>query len=350
MKLSLLGLSHKSSPVELREALARLPHSELYAALRREGSPEAVILSTCNRFEVYLFSRESDAPAKAETLLAELSGRSLEGRFYARGGSRAVEHLFEVAGGLDSLIVGESEILGQVKAAYETARDAGMTGKLSNVLFQRALNAGKKVRHDTGIAMGQISTASVAAQLAERIFGGLRDREVLILGAGHMAELSAKHLLGKKVGRIKIANRTWSRGAELAEKLSAEPCPWEEFPRALAEADIVVASTGSAEPVITRSMVAEAMKSRSGRSLFLIDIAMPRDVEESVHGLDHAYLYRLEDLEGIVAENLESRGAELERARQIARAKAAEFCSWHESVLSGREVSLRRHAAERQAA
>ncbi len=342
MKLSLVGVGHKSAPAEVREALAVVAAERFYEELRRQGCDEAVVLSTCNRFELYLCGEAGGRDQSwAVSFLERLAGVKLEGHAYARRADAAVAHLFEVASGLDSLVVGETEILGQVKTAYETARRAGMTGKHSNVLFQRALYVGKKIRNDTAIAVGQTSVASVAVQLAESIFGELSAREVLILGAGQMAELAARHLLSKKVARLKVANRTWERGEALARRLKAEAVAWESFAEHLKGADVVIASTASERPVLTREIVAGALPARQGRSLFVIDIAMPRDVEDSVHGLEHVYLYRLEDLEGIVARNLESRGGEIERARALAREKAGEFCAWQRSAAEGREISLK---------
>ena len=343
MSLTLVGISHKTSSLEARERLALLEPGAVFERLRREGAAEAAVLSTCNRFELYL--RGVSGPRALE-LLEEAAGVSLAGRAYVLSGAKAVGHLFEVASGLDSLVVGESEILGQVKGAYETARRAGMTGKLFNVLFQRALYTGKRARSATGIAVGQVSVASVAVQLAESIFGRLDQSEVLVLGAGAMAELTARHLLGRRVAKLMIANRTWERAQELAGLLGAEPLAWDQAPRALSRADIVVCSTSSPRPVVSREDVARAMGSRSGRSLFLIDIAMPRDVEEAVHGLDHVYLYRLEDLEGIVAQNMSSRRGEVERALGIARAKAEEFSRWERSLAEGAELSLRHSEPE----
>ena len=348
MKLTLLGFSHKTAPIGLRERLAVLSAPRLFTALREEGMPEAVLLSTCNRFELYLSGGEREAAALA--LLERLAGVPLGGCAAPRAGREAVRHLFAVASGLDSLVVGETEILGQVKGAYEAAREAGMTGKHCNVLFQRALYVGKKVRSDTAIAVGQTSVASAAVQLAESIFGNLSGSEVLILGAGAMAELTAQHLLSQKVSRLLISNRTWERAEALAGRFSAEPVPWESFPRALSRVDIVIASTGSPTPVVTREMVASILKARSGRSLFIIDIAMPRDVEEAVHGLEHVYLYRLEDLEAIVAKNLKNRAGELDRAWRLVEDKATEFAAWQESVAQGREISLKHAPRPKEAA
>jgi glutamyl-tRNA reductase len=242
---------------------------------------------------------------------------------------------------LDSLVIGESEILGQVKTAYEQAKSCGLTGKRLNVLFQRALYVGKKVRSETGIASGSMSVPSVAVQLAETIFGKLEGKSALVLGAGAMAELAAKHLVARGIESLRVANRTWQRAYALAARFQGDTCPWEDFPTALIHADVVISSTGAPQAVITRPMVVEAMEHRAGRSLFLIDIAMPRDIEESVHNLEGVYLYRLEDLESIVARNMSERGEAVGHARRIVEEKADEFDAWAKSLSSGRELSLR---------
>ena len=342
VKLGVLSFSHKTSPLALREALAALDARKVLAALKSQGCGEAVVLSTCNRFEVYFAQGQESVVVGA---LSALVSAPLEGSSRLHQGADAVTHLFSVTAGLDSLVVGETEILGQVKGAYEAALGLAMTGKATNVLFQRALYVGKSVRSETGIAVGQTSVASVAVQLAETIFGELRGSEVLILGAGLMAELTAKHLQSKKVAKLVIANRTLSKAEELAGRMKAQPLAWEAFGEALQRVDIVVASTGSPDPVLTREMILAAQEKRLGRSLFIIDIAMPRDVEETVHGLEHVYLYRLEDLEAIVAENLQSRGGEIEKARKIVLDKAAEFSGWADSVAAGREMSLKHSPA-----
>lgn len=341
-ELTCVGFGYKNAPVAVREALAVIGAAPVLEALRKEGFQEAVVLSTCNRFELYVASGLSSVVL---TVVARLAGTDVTEHAAVFSGPSAVLHLFEVAAGLDSLVVGETEILGQVKIAYEAAAAAGMTGKRFNVLFQRALFIGKKVRNDTGIAVGQTSVASVAVQLAESIFGDLKACEVLILGAGNMAEVTARHLLSKKVARLSIANRTWERAQALATRFKGRPLAWADFPEQLAAADVVISSTGSDLPVLTRDMVEAAVSRRAGRSLFIIDIAMPRDVEESVHGLDHVYVYRLGDLEAIVADNLKHRGGEVERARALATLKAREFSAWTASVASGREVSLKHSEA-----
>jgi glutamyl-tRNA reductase len=332
-KLALAGFSHKTASSEVREALARLKPAEVLESLREAGCPEAVVLSTCNRFEVAVAGDGEPA--------ARLLERAVGLRPALKTGHEAVSHLFTVSAGLDSMVVGETEILGQVKAAYELSLSVGMTGKQLNVLFQRALFVGKKVRSETGIAVGQTSVASVAVQLAGSIFGGLEGREVLVLGAGAMAEVTVRHLLGKRVSRVCIANRTFERAAALAERFDAGAIPWKDFPEELTRADIVIASTGSTEAVVTAEMVSQAMQARSGRPLFIIDIAMPRDVEEGAHALENVYLYRLEHLEALAAENLRGRQSEIDRARELVRTKAQEFSAWADAAAAGREASMR---------
>jgi len=337
------GLNHKSGPVEIRERLAIPGLSAARERLVAAGFREAVVLSTCNRFEVYA-AVEGPVESSLEKLgesLDDISGLDASAHVRRGWGADAVGHLFMVAAGLDSLVVGESEILGQVKQAYEAAKAAGATGKLTNVLFQRALFVGKLVRERTGIGFGQTSAASVAVELAQRIFGRLHGREALILGAGAMAEAAARHLLSAGAGRIRIANRTWERALSLSTVLGAVPVAWEDFPKQLALADIVIASTGSSEPILARAAVERAMSERRGRALFIIDIAMPRDVCEDAAGLEGVYLYSLSDLEEIVAENVARRRGELDAGREIVRLQAREFSAWLERALRGEKATLR---------
>ena len=344
MQIVAAGLSHKNAELALRERFAVLSHADIYQRLKQIEIPDAVVLSTCNRFEIYAagFSSGVDAASILLRFLEDLIGEgSLKDDLYLYSGRTAVEHLFNVASGLDSLVIGETEILGQVKEAYERAKNLGCTGKLGNVLFQRALYIGKKVRSETGIAVGQTSVASVAVELAQSIFGDLSKSSVLILGAGQTAELMARHLLSKKVSQLFISNRTKERAEVLAQNLGAEAVPWENRAETLSNADIVLASTGSPEAVITKEMIAAALKNRAGRSLFIVDIAMPRDVEEGVHAFEHVYVYRLEDLERVVAHNLQNRSAEIEQAKSLVNRKTEEFCAWLESIQSGQERSFK---------
>ena len=342
MNLLLAGLNHKTAPLPLRERLAVLEPQKTLHQLRSEGFAEGVIIATCNRFELYALAPRDSGRGAAElsVFLERQAGAPFGPAAYRMENGDAVRHLFEVASGLDSLVVGETDILGQVKDSYSVAKDAGMTGKLSNVLFQRALFVGKRVRTETAISVGPTSVASLAVDLASRVFGNLADCSALILGAGAMAQTLSRTLRSRSAKEIVISNRSWDRAREIAAECAGSAVPWEEFPRALAAADIVIASTASPTPIVNSETVLRAMKGRLGRSLFFIDISMPRNVDESVHGLDHVYLYRMEDLEKIVAESLKSRDHEVRHAGEIVREKADEFSRWFESVRDGREISL----------
>lgn len=343
MRLLSLAWTHRDRVCAARETLAGVPVERVLAELKARGFAEAVAVSTCNRFELYVAAQANQTLTAAPILAAleELAGAALASQADIREDDAAVDHLFCVAAGLDSLVVGETEILGQVKAGYETAKEAGMTGKRLNVLFQRALFVGKKVRTETALASGSLSVPSVAVQLAETIFGRLEGKSALILGAGAMAELAAKHLAAKGVSKLAVANRTWDRAYQLAARYQGEAVKWETFPAELERADVVISSTGAPTAVLTHGIVKAAVRRRGGRSLFLIDIAMPRDIEESVHAIDGVYLYRLEDLEAIVAKNMASRAESVAAARRIVDAKAAEFVAWARSLSTGRELSLK---------
>lgn len=343
MKLVCLSWSHRDRVCAAREALATVPVERVLLELKARGFSEATAVSTCNRFELYAAGAPDKAPSAAALIdaLEELADAPLGQQAEIREDVAAVDHLFSVASGLDSLVVGETEILGQVKIGYEKAKAAGMTGKRLNVLFQRALFVGKKVRTETAIAAGSLSVPSVAVQLAETIFGRLEGKSALILGAGAMAELAAKHLAERGVSKLAVANRTWERGYQLAARYQGEAIKWEDFPAELERADVVISSTGAPAAVLTRDIVSAAVRRRGGRSLFLIDIAMPRDIEESVHEIDGVYLYRLEDLEAIVAKNMASRAEAVAAARRVVDAKTAEFGEWASSLATGKERSLK---------
>ncbi|MEK7232396.1 MAG: glutamyl-tRNA reductase [Elusimicrobiota bacterium] len=343
MKLVCLSWSHRDHACAAREALSSVPVERVLLELKARGFTEAAVLSTCNRFELYAAGSPDQAPRAAALIdaLEELAGIPLGEKAEVRDDGAAVDHLFSVASGLDSLVVGEVEILGQVKSGYEKAKIAGMTDKRLNVLFQRALFVGKKVRTETALAAGSLSVPSVAVQLAETIFGRLEGKSVLIFGAGAMAELAAKHLAERGVSKLAVANRTWERAYQLAARYQGEAVKWEAFPAELERADVVISSTGAPNVVLTHSIVHAAVRRRGGRSLFLIDIAMPRDIEESVHKIDGVYLYRLEDLEAIVAKNMASRAQAVAAARRIVDAKTSEFVAWAKSLSTGRERSFK---------
>ena len=349
MPAAVIGISHKTAPVDLREKLS-FTIAELEQVLsqapKNPSLADLVVLSTCNRTEVYVHSQDASGAAWAADFLQRHFKRADLAQFlYTKEGDAMVEHLFGVASGLDSMVYGEHEILKQVKDAYQLSHKLNLTGKLFNVLFQRALYIGKLVRTHTGIAHGALSVGSVAVALAEKIFGNLSESTVLIFGAGKMAEVSARYLLSKKVKRLLVANRTVENARELAKQFDGQALSLEEGLAHMTLADIVITSMASPEPILTKQLMAEAMAKRQNRSLFVIDIAVPRNVDPDAHQYDNLYLYNIDDLQGIVRENMKSRSGEIEKAAQIVRAKSDEFSAWLKSFQAGEEKSLK-HGAE----
>jgi glutamyl-tRNA reductase len=338
-RLFAVGLSHRTAPVELRECVdfSRGGASAALAALAARGvGRETVVLSTCNRAEIYAVAGP-EAPDLVGRFFAEYHGLPLPRiaeHLYVRRGADAARHLFRVAAGLDSLVVGEPQILGQVKTAYATASDNGYTGAVTNRLFHSAFGVGKRVRSETGLSEGAVSISYAAIALARKIFGRLTGLNVVILGAGGMAKLTGVHLKAQEVRQITISSRTLSTAERLARQLNARAVPWAELGDALSGADIVVTATGAVEPVLTRTHVHDVMRPRRQRPLFIIDIAVPRDVDATAGDLEQVFLYNIDDLQGIVKENLARRSAELERAEAIVDEEVARFTAW----LQSREV------------
>jgi len=336
MRLLAVGISHRTASVELRESVdfgRRGLESALRAFATRGVSQESVVLSTCNRAEIYALG-ESDAAAEITRFLSDYHGIDpavLEGHVYAHRGADAARHLFRVAAGLDSLVVGEPQILGQVKSAYATASDLGFAGAITHRLFHAAFAVGKRVRSETGLAEGAVSVSYAAIELARKIFGDLAGRSVVILGAGEMAELTGVHLRAQKVKQMTIASRTLASAEALARQLEGRAVPWNGVLSALAGADIVVTATGATEPVVTRSMIDDVMRTRRIRPLFVIDIAVPRDVEPAVGDLEQVFLYHMDDLKTIVSENLARRTSELASAEAIVDREVQRFATWLQS-------------------
>jgi glutamyl-tRNA reductase len=339
MKLTLVGTSHKLAPVEVREqvALDAEAASELAHRLAGDGR-EAAVLSTCNRTELYVVAGEED---EAIAELERLSGEPLAPYLYRLSDEAAALHLFRVAAGLDSMVPGEGEILGQVRAAYE----AGACGAVLDRLFRSALHAGRKARTETAIGESPSSVSAAAAALAQQVFGELDGRRVLIVGAGKVGELAARNLRSRGADVAFVANRSADRAVELARKFGSEPLPLEGVAVELERADVVVSSTGAAGFVITRDAVEQSVRRRKGAPLFLIDLAVPRDVEPSVGELDGCFLYDIDDLEAVVAESLAGRHREAERAEAIVAAEAKRFREWQASLdVVPAIASLREHA------
>ena len=353
MRLFAVGISHRTAPVELREAVdfARKGIDAALASLAARGvGDEAVVLSTCNRAEIYTVSDSEAAVDAVNRFFCEYHGiaaAALADHLYCHHGSDAARHLFRVAAGLDSLVVGEPQILGQVKAAYTTSSDMQCTGTVTHRLFHAAFAVGKRVRSETGLGEGAVSVSYAAIELARKIFGELSGLNVLILGAGEMAELTGVHLRAQQVKHITIASRTVASAEALARQLTGEAIPWRDMPRALAAADIVVTATGATDPVLTRSVVDDAMRHRQQRPLFVIDIALPRDVEPSVGDLGQVFLYHMDDLQSIVSENLARRESELASAEAIVDQEVSRFVAWLQSrEIIPTVVALRRRFEE----
>ncbi len=260
-----------------------------------------------------------------------ISHDSIVPHLFVHRGADAARHLFRVAAGLDSMVVGEPQILGQVKDAYAKAAAHKVTGALTNRLFTAAFSVGKRVRTETGLGEGAVSVSYAAIALAKKIFGDLKGLDVLILGAGEMAKLTGVHLQAQRVSQLSLASRTLSTAQALARRIGGRARPWGELDKALGAADIVIAATGAVDPVLTRSRIEEVMRPRRDRPLFLIDIAVPRDVEPDVGNLDQVFLYNIDDLRTIVKENLARRGAELERAEAIVSDEVQRFGTWMQS-------------------
>jgi glutamyl-tRNA reductase len=337
MHLVLVGTSHHHAPVELRERVA-LDRDHAQRLSERLG--EAVCLSTCNRTELYVVADDvEDAERRLVAALAELEPQ-VEHALYRLRDQAAALHLFRVAAGLDSLVPGEGEILGQVRTAYE----AGTPGRVLDRVFRQALHAGRKVRVQTAIGESPASVSSAAAALAEQVFGDLEGRTILLIGAGKISEQAARNLLSRRARIAFVANRTLDRAHELAERFGADAIPLEEIGAYLATADVVVSSTSSPGFVLDAETVE---RSRRGRQLLFVDLAVPRDLDPAIHALDGCYLFDIDDLEAIVSETLAGRRSEAERAEAIVAGEAEKFHEWQASLeIVPAIMSLRAHAEE----
>jgi glutamyl-tRNA reductase len=334
-ELVALGISHKTSPLELRERLA-LPEGRAVGVLRELTDTaeiqEAAAISTCNRTELYLYASDPvNAESRALTVLArEADTRPTElmGHLYSLHGIEAAEQLFSVTAGLDSMIVGEAEIQGQVKRAYELALVEGATGPVLNRLFRGALSAGKRARAETGISAGALSIPTVAVELAQRALGDLASRRVLVVGAGETAELTARSLAARGVEAVFIANRRYDRAIGLAERFGGAAVRFEELPAQMQEADIVVSSTSSPHSIIELEALSEVMEARGGRALLLIDLAVPRDIQAACRDIPGVTLHDMDDLQALVERNASGREAEARRAQALLRSELGRFERW----------------------
>jgi glutamyl-tRNA reductase len=337
VKLLLVGTSYQRAPVELRELLAYDRELRRQALERLSaGGTEAAVLSTCNRTEVYAVDADSEAlEERVYDELSSLSGLShseLAPALYTVGDEAAALHLFRVAAGLDSMVPGEAQILGQVREAYHAAREARTTGPILHRLFRQALRVGKRVRTETAIGENPASVSSAAAELAERVFEGLAGRRILLVGAGKTADLTAANLISRGVGEIVVANRSRERADALARRFDGRAVGLDAVEEELEQVDVVVASTSSQGVVLSAPQVERAMKRRRGRPVFFIDIAVPRDLDPAINELDGCYLYDIDDLERVVAESVAGRREEAVRAEAIVSEEADGFRAWQLSL------------------
>lgn len=334
-KIIVLGVNHNTAPVEVRERMA-FDRSALGEALRRvRGLPcvqECAILSTCNRVEIV--ASASDEKRALEEIKAFLAQRGslgdyggLDDHLYTYFGPEAVRHLFRVAASLDSMVLGEPQILGQLKEYYEAAREAGTVGTLLHRLFHRSFSVAKRVRTETGVGTGSVSVSSAAVELAKRIFDRLEDKTVMLIGAGETGELVLRHLRRNGVKSIMVTNRTFERAVELAQQYQGSPIRFGDFPRYLRLADVVIGSTSSPD-ILSAGQVVEVLKERKRRAVFFIDLGVPRNFDPRINEIDNVYLYNIDDLRGVAQENLKGREAEAHKALQIVEEEVAGFFRW----------------------
>jgi glutamyl-tRNA reductase len=339
MSLLALGLNHKTAPVDIRERLTFGPDiivGALRSLLEKPGVEEVVILSTCNRTEIYCgLSGTETEQDEISQWLGEFHGLELETispYLYRHQGKEAIQHLLQVACGLDSMVLGEPQILGQVKSAYQTANNAKATGKLLGRLFQHTFSVAKQVRTDTAIGCSPVSVAFAAVSLARQIFSDLSQQTAMLIGAGETIELAARHLHQHGIGRIIVANRTLERAHSLANQFDGYAISLTEISTHLSEADIIISSTASPLPILGKGAVESALQKRRHQPVFMVDIAVPRDIEAEVGNLNDVYLYTVDDLDEVIQENMRSRQEAAQQALEIIEQHTEEFMGWLRSL------------------
>ncbi|KIA79620.1 glutamyl-tRNA reductase [Chromobacterium amazonense] len=357
MHLLALGLNHHTAPLSIREKLAfpaeTLPHA-LDSLVASQAAREAAIVSTCNRTEIYCLSTDPHAALDWLCQFHGLSRAEVEPYLYRLEAAQAARHAFRVASGLDSMVLGETQILGQLKDAVRSAESAGTLGTLLNGLFQRTFAVAKEVRSSTAVGASSVSMSAAAVKLAEQIFPSVAELNVLFVGAGEMIELVATHFAARNPSCITVANRTLERGQRLAEQFGGNAITLAELPEALARYDVVVTSTASQLPIIGKGMVERAIKARRHRPMFMLDLAVPRDIELEVDKLDDVFLFSVDDIAGIVEVGKEARQQAAAEAESIIQSRVAEFNDWlkkRETVpliraLRDEAERTRRHALE----
>ena len=339
-EIVIVGLNHRSAPIEVRESVA-FENSYIGGALARlrdyPSVHEGVILSTCNRVEVVAAASDGQTAFNEITdFLAEQKAHRnsppLEDHLYTYRGADAVRHLFRVAASLDSLVVGEPQILGQLKQYYDAAQQAGTVGAILHRLFHRSFSVAKRVRTETGIGSGAVSVSSVAVDLAKRIFDRFDDKTVMVIGAGKVGDLMARHLLSQGVHSLMVTNRTFERAVLLAEKIQGSPIRFEDFPRYLKMADLVIGCTGAAEVLVDAATVEKVLRERKQKAMFFIDIGDRRNFDSTINDLDNVYLYNIDDLKSVAEDNRLERFNEAEKAEAIVRDEVQSFVRWMDSL------------------
>jgi glutamyl-tRNA reductase len=339
-EIVIVGMNHRSAPIELRESVAFESSYVLEALTRLRAYPsiqEGVILSTCNRVEVVAAAADGGAASEEiKAFLAEQKARksrdSLDDHVYIYQGPEAVRHLFRVAASLDSMVVGEPQILGQLKQYYNAAQQAGTVGTILHRLFHRSFSVAKRVRNETAIASRAVSVSSVAVDLAKRIFDRFDDKTVMLIGAGKMGDLMARHLQRGGVHSLMVTNRTFERAVELAGRIHGSPILFEGFPRYLTLADLVIGCTGSPEILVEAPTVEKVLRERKQKAMFFIDIGDRRNFDPAINKIDNVYLYNIDDLKSVAEENLQERSNEAEKAEGIVYEEVESFARWIHSL------------------
>ena len=354
MELLVIGLNHNTAPIEIRECLA-FREDKLEEALSKihalSSVKEDMIISTCNRVEVYAATRETEkAIHDLKEFLSQYHGISLkefEKGLYTHVGEEAVRHIFRVASSLDSMVLGEPQILGQIKDAYDISQQAKTSGLILHRLLHRAFHVAKRVRTETKIAISAVSVSSVAVELAEKIFGTLEKKTVLLIGAGEMCELAARHLVAGGVEKMLVTNRTYERAVSLAQEFRGEAIPFEDMTQGLKKTDIVISATNSPQYLIGHDQITKVMKDRRQKPIFFIDIADPRDIEPKVGDMENVYLYDIDDLQKVANENIKDREKEAKKAETIVQDEVVKFVNWYRSLdVTPTIVALRKKFEE----
>jgi len=339
MNILVVGLSHKTAPVDIRERVAFAP-TAMDAPLKQVTAlpaiAEAVIVSTCNRVEIYACSRDPEtACSQLRRFLADyhkIPQEELEAHLYEHTGSAAIHHVFRVASSLDSMVIGEPQILGQIKTAYGYASEFKTVGLILNRFLHKAFSVAKRVRTETEIASNAVSVSFAAVELARKIFGSLDDKRVMLIGAGEMCELAARHFVNNGVSEVLVTNRTFERAEKLAAEFGGRPVLFANFVEQLHQADIVLTSTGAPGFILDKAQLEGVIKRRKNRPMFLIDIAVPRDIDPRANSIDNLYLYDVDDLQEVVQANLKERQKEAKKAEAIVEAEVGQFRTWLDSL------------------